>query len=1339
MSADSPTKGFQFPSVNTSVPTDRVTSESKSFSSVTAAPDKPTRSTYSRPWSTTWVSERLLENSDRPIGILRSWVHKKRPLEACHETLQELRSLSSEQRIRALEELARPKQYIRGTRGNQLDVPLVLSTLDDARTFSTKALLDSGCTGSSIDADFVRQHGIETRQLPRPIPVYNTDGSLNSGGPISEVVELQIKIQDHIERLPFAVTNLGKSNLFLGYEWLRYHNPVIDWQSQTISFSRCPEECNYTEPLQDPDDAEEEPRFDPNVQLEEGDRIFVMDWKRYLHLDKSHIRAHQTTATRLAEEQHRHKPSQSFAELVPPPYHPFKDVFAKESFDELPSRRPWDHTIELIPDSRPVDCKLYPLTREEQRELDNFLEENLRSGRIRPSKSPMASPFFFVKKKDGSLRPVQDYRKLNAMTVKNRYPLPLIPELIGKLKGSRYFTKLDVRWGYNNVRIKEGDEWKAAFRTNRGLFEPLVMFFGLTNSPATFQTMMNDIFRDLINRGVVVVYLDDILIFTRTLEEHRRITQEVLQILRANRLYLKAEKCEFEKESIEYLGMVISEGSVAMDPTKVAGIMDWPVPTKKREVQAFLGFTNFYRRFIKDYGKIAKPLTSLTGNADWMWGVEQQLAFEKLKDTISSAPVLAIPTDHDPYRLECDASNFALGAVLSQHQNGVWRPVAFLSKAMNPAERNYEIYDKELLAIMNSLDEYRHYLMGAHHEFEVWTDHKNLEYFRKPQKLNRRQARWVTELANYHFSLHHKPGKLNGKGDAMSRRADHDHGEGDNDGIVVLKEEWFRREEFEVEGEAKEILDRIRRNRGNKDRAVAKALANKERDWEEVDGIVTWKNRIYVPHDKPLRERIIQLNHDSLSAGHPGRYKTQELITRDYWWPRIQGDVRRYVEGCKICQRTKTRHGKIAAPLQPNEVPSHNWEIVSVDMIGALPESQGCNAILNVIDTLSKQLISIPTNTELTAEGFARLYFQHVYRTKGLPRKVISDRGPQFVSKFINALYLLLGIQGNPSTSYHPQTDGQTERVNQELEQYLRIFINHRQSDWVDWLPIAEFSYNDRTHKSTGFSPFFLNSGLHPWKGTTPRRRVTNDSAQNFVDHLRNVQKEAAAAMKIAQDTMSRFFDRKRGESRQYQPGDLVWMEGINIRTDRPMKKLDDKRYGPFKILEKVGRSAYRLDIPRSWRGIHPVINEALLSPYTPPAFPSQQPPEPPPPVLIDGEERWEIDEVVDSKFERQRLWYHVRWKDRPRSEWQWISATDLKKYGQQHIDRFHRQHPAAPRPLFIRLPPLISRSTDWFSLFRPLQNFTEPNKIPRHLFNWEAGVFERVPLVARTRPLDRG
>jgi Reverse transcriptase (RNA-dependent DNA polymerase) len=267
------------------------------------------------------------------------------------------------------------------------------------------------------------------------------------------------------------------------------------------------------------------------------------------------------------------------------------------------------------------------------------------------------SPVFFIKKKDGSLRLVQDYHMLNAMTVKNRYPLPIILELTAQLQGAKYFTKLYVRWGFNNVWIQEGDEWKGAFRTNHDLYEPLVMFFGLTNSPATFRTMMNDIFQDLIMEGHVCVYLDDILIFTKTLAEHRRILRLLLERLRLHRLYLRPEKCEFERTRIEYLGLIMSQGKVEMDPVKVAGVMDWPVPKNRKEVQVFLGFANFYRHFIEGFSHHARPLLELTKkDSKWSWGEREQQAFDGPKQRFTSAPILLFANDDLPYRLEADSS-----------------------------------------------------------------------------------------------------------------------------------------------------------------------------------------------------------------------------------------------------------------------------------------------------------------------------------------------------------------------------------------------------------------------------------------------------------------------------------------------------------------------------------------------------------------------------------------------------------------------------------------------------------------------------------------------------------
>jgi hypothetical protein len=426
----------------------------------------------------------------------------------------------------------------------------------------------------------------------------------------------------------------------------------------------------------------------------------------------------------------------SFQDSVPESLHDFEDIFSKESFDSLPNWHKWDHAIELECDPEPGFCKVYPMMLEEQEELDVFLEEALSTSRICPSRSLIGAPVFFVKKKDGKLRFIQDYCVLNTITGKNWYPLPLIDNLIHRLRGVRYFTKLDVCWGYDNVCIKEGDEWKVAFRMNRSLFKPLVMYFGLTNSSTTFQMMMNEIFHDLILQGVVIVYLDNILIFTDTLEEHCRISQIVMEHPREHKLYLQHDKCEFEKTRIEYLSIIISHNCVEMDPVKITGVVEWLVPTSKKEVQSFVGFTNLYCWFISNFSHHARALFDLTKkDVRFMWGNHKQDAFNWLNEFVTSAPVLAFPDNERPYRIEADGSGVATGTILSQllPEDDKWHPVVFLSKSLSTVERNYEIHDMEMLVIVQALEEWRHYLEGARHKIEIWTDHKNLIFPHCPE------------------------------------------------------------------------------------------------------------------------------------------------------------------------------------------------------------------------------------------------------------------------------------------------------------------------------------------------------------------------------------------------------------------------------------------------------------------------------------------------------------------------------------------------------------------------------------------------------------------------------
>jgi hypothetical protein len=1231
------------------------------------------------------------------------------------------------------------KIYIRSTNSRfSTQVKVILKTLDTGNRMSITALLDCGATGLFLNTKFVEHHDLNTSKLPRAIPVYNVDGTLNQGGSIKEEVNINMMFKEHSENATFAVCDLGDKDAIIGHTWLYHHNPEINWRTGEVDFTRCPPDCHILvkkerrkrqtqnarlrrkiPALVDDEDGDGE----TESEVDSNDRVFVS----FLH-DEQHINATSTMSQRLAEESQLHNPEgkKIFEEIVPKPYHKFKGVFSKDSFDQLPERKPWDHAIELKPGSEPFRSKVYPLSPVEQKELDAFLEENLKSGRIRPSKSPMASPVFFVKKKDGTLRLVQDYRKLNDMTIKNSYPLPLISDIITKMKQAKYFTKLDVRWGFNNVRMKGGDEWKAAFRTNRGLFEPLVMFFGLTNSPATFQTMMNDIFIELIDDQVVIVYMDDILVFTETLEHHRQVVSKVLELLERNKLYLKAEKCEFEKEKIEYLGLIISQGRIEMDPVKIEGVSKWPEPSNVKEVQSFIGFCNFYRRFIQGFSEIARPLHDLTKKgAPWTWNAEHRTAFWRLKERITSSPVLIFPSDDKPYKLEADSSNFATGAILSQEgEDGKWHPVAFMSKSLNEVERNYDIHDMEMLAIIRALEEWRHYLEGTKHTFQIWTDHKNLEYFMTAKKLNRRQARWSLFLSRFDFSLHHRPGKSSGKPDALSRRPDHGKGENDNENVTLLKPSYFLIQALKqghalVNGDEAEILKKIR-NCKDLDEKVVKAVEEMKdsnfkkldgHEWSEEQGLILFRGKVYVPKNPEIRREIVKLHHDSVIAGHPGRWKTLELVTRNYWWPGISRYIAFYVKGCDRCNRTKTFPAKPVGKLVPTQIPEDVWDIITVDLIVGLPESNGYNAIMVVVDRLGKMIHAIPTTDTVTSAGVAKLFRDHVWKLHGLPKQIISDQGPQFVAQFMKELNSIFGIKTASSTAWHPQTDGQTERANQEIEQYLRLFVNHRQDDWADWLALAEFSHNNRVQASTRQTPFMLNNGRHPRMGTEPLRASKVESVNDFVQRMQSARKEAEAALYRAADDMARFYDQNRGEAVSYQVGDKVWLDGKDIKSDRPSKKLDDKRYGPFKIIKIIGPNAYKLQLPPSMK-VHPVFNTVKLRPYVQDTISGRKPPPRPAPVIKGDKPRWEVEYIKDSRIFRGKLQFLVKWRGFPQEESTW-EPEDFLKHAKKAVQEFHAKHPSAPRK--------ISALTFSRLNFRPYSNFTVPSSSSK-LFDWTLG-----------------
>lgn len=447
---------------------------------------------------------------------------------------------------------------------------------------------------------------------------------------------------------------------------------------------------------------------------------------------------------------------------------------------------------------------------------------------------------------------------------------------------------------------------------------------------------------------------------------------------------------------------------------------------------------------------------------EWKWTKEEAAAWDKLKQAFTKAPLLITPDLEKPWRMEPDGSGYAIGGVLMQKgDDDKWHPVAFMSKSMTEAERNYDIMDREMLAIIRGLEEWRCYLLGSPHLIEIFSDHLNLTYFRQPQNLNRRQARWLTYFQQFNIVLKHKPGKLMIPADILSRRDGHDKGEHDNEQVTFLPKEVFKIRQITggIELNTTEpFYKEIQTESKNDPTYVALTTAERTKGrfqkdihhWIVENGIAWFKGKVFVPDKQDLRRKITKEFHESPVNGHPGRRKTTELIKREFWWPGMTRFINSFVEGCAVCQSTKTITNPVSIPVIPIITEIYKpWESISHNHITDLPESNGYNAIYVVVDHgCSKGAIFIPCKKEIDTIGNAQLYFDNVFRRYGLPKRMISDRGPLFTSKVAKELFKLIGVKQSFSMAYHPQTDGETERVNQELELYLRTFCGLHQHDW---------------------------------------------------------------------------------------------------------------------------------------------------------------------------------------------------------------------------------------------------------------------------------------------------
>ena len=1141
-------------------------------------------------------------------------------------------------------------------------------------------LIDSGAGGCFIDHDVVKEHSMTPTQLEKPIKVKNVDGTENKKGQITHFVRLNLTINDRHCNIRFLITGIGKNRLILGLPWLIRENPDIDWKTGTLRW-RTLSELQIAQIETDEEDDSDFENDEDESTLETAQYCIN---SIHLHPD---IIISRAKISELIEQQYGDNSKKGLTErqLVPKEYHAYLDRFSKKEANRYPDPRIWDHEINLKPDFKPKRIPPYSLNSKETKLARDFVNDNLKKGYIVKSKSPMASPLFFVGKKDGNARPCQDYRQLNEGTIKDAFPLPNIQDLLRDLQGAKLFTKLDIRWGYNNIQIKPEHRWKAAFSTPFGLYEPTVMFFGLCNSPATFQRMMNHILQDQIGEGWCKVYMDDILIYGQTREEVKKRTLQVLEVGRKEDLFFKPEKCDFEKTKIEYLGYVIKPDTIAMDPKKLSGIADWPIPKTLRQVRSFLGFGNFYRRFIAGYSRLVKPMTELTKkDQNFEWTPKTQEAFDQLKKRFLSAPVLRMPDPEQPFFLETDASAFATGAVLMQKdENGKLHPNGYLSKTFNSTEQNYPIYDRELFALVRALKEWRVLLEGAPHTITVYTDHENLKYFRSAQKLNRRQFRWSMYLSNFPLKLEHRPGKTMVLSDALSRRADQEEQKTENNHMTLLPRNLFVNL---LNMEINSVLFGTETERYEPETAarLKNLLEGKdEKNWELVNErpesnsfVLLYKGKICVPNDDHQRRKILQEYHDSPRAGHPGAQTTYWLVSKDYWWPGLSNYVRNYVKGCSACQQMKIDRRPWKGPLQtiPGSVDQRPFSLLSMDLLTDLPVSeQGFDTILVVLDHgTTKGIVLIPTRKRINSMDTAELLRDNVFKRFGLAKSIISDRDPRFASTAFQGLMELLGIKSKLSTAYHPQTDGATERAMQEIEAYLSIYCLSNPSDWPAAIATLEFAYNSKPHADRKRSPFELLMGYQP-RGTPEQFKETKfPDLEKRIQLMDRWRKDAEAAHEIARRRME---ERSGRPLETFRKGQKVWLDSRNLRT-RYNKKIAPRREGPFKISEVLGPVTYRLKLPKTWK-THDSFHSILLKPFT--QTPQYGPAKTPPiPELIDGEKEYEVDHIVRHKRnKRGHLQFLIRWKNYGAEDDSWEPASNLK-HAKETLKEYKRRHDLA-------------------------------------------------------------
>lgn len=855
-----------------------------------------------------------------------------------------------------------------------------------------------------------------------------------------------------------------------------------------------------------------------------------------------------------------------------------QDLFTAPN--SLPPRRDCDHKIPLMQGAQPINSRPYRHKPELKTEIERQVTELLDSGVIQKSTSNFSSPAILVKKKDGTWRLCIDYRGLNSMTVVSKYPVPIIDELLDELTSSVWFSKLDLRAGYHQIRLAPGEEEKTTFQTHSGHWEYKVMPFGLAGAPATFLGAMNATLQPLL-RKCAIVFFDDILIYSRTYEDHLKHLQQVLELLNKDQWKVKMSKCSFAQRQIAYLGHVVSSEGVATDPSKIQVIAKWPTPTDVKQVRCILGMAGYYRKFVKHFGIIARPLFNLLKkNVPFIWTEEANAAFELLKKSLMSTPVLAMPDFSKPFTIDTDACDYGVGAVLQQKEH----PIAYMSKALGPKNRGLSTYEKECLAILMAVEQWRAYL--HHNEFIIRTDQRSLVHLDDHRLTTPWQQKAFTKLLGLRYKILYRKGTENSAADSLSRLPAPITAK--LSAISMCQPVWLDevKASYANNMQAQKIIQMLTQNSDPKKRFIMR------------EGIIYFRDRIWLAGAAQVQLKILRAFHDSSIGGHSGFPVTYRRVRALFAWPKMKQQIRNYVQTCNTCQQAKPERVNYPGLLEPLEVPPGAWHTITMDFIDGLPQSGRFNCLLVIVDKFTRYAHFLPLQHPFSASKVALSFLDNVYKLHGLPKVIISDRDPVFTSKFWKELFRHIGTELRMSTPYHPQTDGQTGRVNQCVETYLRYFVHAYPKRWSYWLSLAEFWYNNSFHSAIKNTPFVALYGREPrhW-GIEPASTCKVPALQEWIEERKLMQDLLQQQLNRARQQMKHQADKQR-TFREYSVGDSVYIKlQPYVQTSverRASHKLSFKYFGPYKITKAINPVAYEVQLPAGSQ-IHPVMHVSQL------------------------------------------------------------------------------------------------------------------------------------------------